>query len=49
MAKHPRLGKQPSRYTFFLNPYTDARFTNEVLHDFKDVVQFKPMGGWSRT
>jgi hypothetical protein len=27
MAKHPRLGKQPSRYTFFLNPYTDARFT----------------------
>ncbi len=141
MAKHPRLGKQPSRYTFFLNPYTDARFTKcpkcegkmgqkklplvihiddggmmvlnktcrycptcdlliahkheieaqlafyfqrtalevvgndylvvgtvdradwrrgtegnvtprdmiEVLHDFQDVVQFKPMGGWSRT
>lgn len=24
----PRLGKQPPRYTFFLNPYTDARFTN---------------------
>ncbi len=23
----PRLGKQPPRYTFFLNPYTDARFT----------------------
>ena len=23
----PRLGKQPPQYTFFLNPYTDARFT----------------------
>ncbi len=23
----PRLGKQPPRYTFFLNPYTDARFS----------------------
>src|SRR5215218_7671086 len=23
----PRLGKQPPRYRFFLNPYTDARFT----------------------
>ena len=23
----PRLGKQPPRYTFFLNPYTDAHFT----------------------
>jgi predicted signal transduction protein with EAL and GGDEF domain len=23
----PRLGKQPPRYTFFLNPYTDVRFT----------------------
>ncbi len=137
----PRLGKQPPRYTFFLNPYTDARFSKclkcegkmgqkklplvihiddggmmvlnktcrycpacdlliahkdeieallasyfqraapevvgndylvvgtvdradwrrgtegnvtprdmiEVLHDFQDVVQFKPMGGWSRT
>jgi hypothetical protein len=22
-----RLGKQPPRYRFFLNPYTDARFT----------------------
>jgi len=22
-----RLGKQPSRYRFFLNPYTDVRFT----------------------
>ena len=27
MAKLPKLGKQPPRYTFFLNPYTDARFT----------------------
>ncbi len=26
--KIARLGKQPPRYTFFLNPYTDARFTN---------------------
>ena len=24
----PRLGKQPPRYTFFLNAYADARFTN---------------------
>ena len=24
----PRLGKQPPRYTFCLNPYTDVRFTN---------------------
>ncbi len=24
---HPRIGKQPPRHTFFLNPYTDARFT----------------------
>src|SRR5215213_7274231 len=23
----PRLGKQPPRYRFFLNPYTDVRFT----------------------
>ncbi len=23
----PRLGKQPPRYRFFLNPYRDARFT----------------------
>ena len=23
----PRLGKQPPRYRFFLNPYTDMRFT----------------------
>ena len=23
----PRLGKQPPRHTFFLNPYTDARFS----------------------
>lgn len=23
----PRLGKQPPRYKFFLNPYQDARFT----------------------
>ena len=23
----PRIGKQPPRHTFFLNPYTDARFT----------------------
>ena len=27
MADIPRLGKQPPCYTFFLNPYTDARFT----------------------
>ncbi len=24
----PRLGKQPPRYRFFLNPYRDARFTS---------------------
>lgn len=24
----PRLGKQPPKYYFFLNPYTDARFTS---------------------
>ena len=24
---NPRPGQQPPRYTFFLNPYTDARFT----------------------
>ena len=23
----PRFGKQPPRYTFFFNPYTDARFS----------------------
>ena len=23
----PRLGKQPPRYRFFLNPYQDARFS----------------------
>ena len=23
----PRLGKQPPRHCFFLNPYTDVRFT----------------------
>jgi len=27
MADTPRLGKQPPRHTFFLNPYIDARFT----------------------
>jgi hypothetical protein len=27
MAKLPRLGKQPPRYTFFLNPYTDVRLS----------------------
>lgn len=27
MAELPRLGKQPPRYTLFLNPYTDARFS----------------------
>ena len=27
MTKLPRLGKQPPRYAFFLNPYTDARFS----------------------
>jgi hypothetical protein len=27
MTDIPRLGKQPPRYTFFLNPYADARFT----------------------
>jgi hypothetical protein len=26
-GKARRLGKQPPRYRFFLNPYTDARFT----------------------
>ena len=25
----PRLGKQPPRYAFFLNPYQDARFTTK--------------------
>ena len=24
----PRLGKLPPRYYFFLNPYSDARFTS---------------------
>ena len=24
----PRLGKRPPRYRFFLNPYSDARFTS---------------------
>jgi hypothetical protein len=28
MTDIPRLGKQPPRYTFFLNPYADARFTS---------------------
>lgn len=27
-AKPRRLGKQPPRYRFFLNPYTDVRFTS---------------------
>ena len=26
-AKLPKLGKQSRRFTFFLNPYTDVRFT----------------------
>ncbi len=26
--KLPRLGKQPPRYRFFLNPYRDVRFTS---------------------
>ncbi len=26
-TKLPRLGKQPPRYRYFLNPYQDARFT----------------------
>jgi hypothetical protein len=26
-VSNPRLGKQPPRYTFFFNPYADARFT----------------------
>ena len=28
MTDIPRLGKQPPRYTFFLNPCADARFTS---------------------
>lgn len=27
-AKKQRLGKQPPRYKFFLNPYSDMRFTS---------------------
>ena len=30
-GKRPRIGKQPPRYTFFLNPYEDARFTGQCL------------------
>lgn len=26
--KIPKLGKQPPRYTFFLNPYNDVRFSS---------------------
>jgi len=28
VTKIPRLGKQPPRYRFFLNPYADVRFTS---------------------
>jgi len=27
MAKALRIGRLPPKYTFILNPYTDARFT----------------------
>ena len=27
----PRLGKRPPRYTLFLNPYSDARFTKDEI------------------
>ncbi len=27
ITDRPRFGKQPPRYTFFFNPYTDALFT----------------------
>ncbi len=36
----PRLGKQPARYRFFLNPYQDARgFSGKI-----DVMAWSPNG-----
>jgi hypothetical protein len=39
----PRLGKQPPRYTFFLNPYTDARFTKCPKCDRKNKQKKLPL------
>jgi hypothetical protein len=39
----PRLGKQSPRYTFFLNPYTDARFTKCPKCDRKNKQKKLPL------
>jgi hypothetical protein len=39
----PRLGKQPPRYTFFLNPYTDVRFSKCPKCDGKTKQKKLPL------
>ena len=39
----PRLGKQPPRYTFFFNPYTDVRFSKCPKCDGKTRQKKLPM------
>jgi len=39
----PRLGKQPPRYKFFLNPYQDARFTRCPKCDAKTRQKKLPL------
>jgi hypothetical protein len=43
MTDIPRLGKQPPRYTFFLNPYADARFTKCPKCDGKTTQKKLPL------
>ena len=39
----PKLGKQPPRYKFFLNPYVDARFTRCPLCEAKTRQKKLPL------
>ena len=41
--KGPRLGKQPPRYYFFLNPYQDVRFTSCPKCDGKTKLRKLPL------
>lgn len=42
LGTRPQLGKLPPKYTFFLNPYTDARFTRCPLCDGKTQAHKHP-------